>query len=144
MKAMPLFKWTKAQAVFVTEIDAQHRNLYLLANELNQAIVGGAETSRTMELLRALIAAADEHFSYEESLMRATQYSAKDWHQQQHDTVRKRIAQFVPRIEDGEGEAAILLLEFLSGWLHDHTGLTDRMLGAHLRNFDRLTSRLAS
>src|SRR5690242_14504555 len=133
MRDMPLFKWTKAQAVFVTELDAQHRNLYLLANELNQAILGGAESSRTLELLRALIAAADEHFSYEESLMRATQYSARGWHTQQHDTVRKRIAEFLPRIERGEGEAAMLLLEFLSGWMHDHTGLTDRMLGAHLR-----------
>jgi hemerythrin len=141
---MPLFKWTKAHAVFVAEVDAQHRNLYRMADELHRAILGGAEISRTLELLRALIAAAEDHFEYEERLMRSTQYSAYAWHKQQHDTVRKRASQFVPRIESGEGDAAILLLEFLSGWLKDHTSLTDRMLGAHLRNHDRVRARLAS
>jgi len=135
---MPLFKWTKAHAVFINEIDAQHRNLFLMADELHRAILGGADVSRTLELLKALIAAAEDHFIYEERLMRSSQYSAYDWHKQQHDTVRKRASQFVPRIESGESEAPILLLEFLSGWLKYHTSLTDRMLGAHLRNYYRL------
>lgn len=135
---MPLFKWTKAHAVFINEIDAQHRNLFLMADELHRAILGGADASRTLELLKALIAAAEDHFIYEERLMRSSQYSGYDWHKQQHDTVRKRASQFVPRIESGESEAPILLLEFLSGWLKDHTSLTDRMLGAHLRNYYRL------
>ncbi|SPF39767.1 Hemerythrin-like metal-binding protein [Candidatus Sulfopaludibacter sp. SbA4] len=140
MTDMPLFKWTKAHAVFVNEVDAQHQNLFRMADELHRAILGGADTARTLELLKALIAAAEDHFTYEERLMRASEYAAYPWHKQQHDTVRKRAAQFVPRIESGEGEAAILLLEFLSGWLKDHTSLTDRMLGAHLRNYYRLRS----
>jgi hemerythrin-like metal-binding protein len=135
---MPLFKWTKAHAVFINEIDAQHRNLIRMADELHRAILAGAETSRTLELLKALIASAEDHFTYEERLMRSSQYSAYDWHRQQHDTVRKRINQFVPRIESGEAEAAMLLLEFLSDWLKEHINLTDRMMAAHLRNYYRL------
>ena len=135
---MPLFKWTKAHAVFINEIDAQHRNLMHMADDLHRAILAGAETPRTLELLKALIAAAEDHFNYEERLMRSSQYSAYDWHRQQHDTVRKRIHQFVPRIESGEGEAAMLLLEFLSDWLKEHINLTDRMMAAHLRNYYRL------
>ncbi|HEY2018415.1 MAG TPA: hemerythrin family protein [Bryobacteraceae bacterium] len=131
---MPLFKWTKAHAVFVPEIDAQHRNLFQMADELHHAIIGGAEPSRTLELLRTLIAGAEEHFAYEERLMRSMQYSSYTWHKNQHDTVRKRINHFVPQIESGDSEAAALLLEFLAGWLKDHTGLTDRMLGAYVRN----------
>jgi hemerythrin len=135
---MPLFKWTKAHAVFINEIDAQHRNLIRMADELHRAILAGAETSRTLELLKVLIAAAEDHFTYEERQMRSSQYSAYDWHRQQHDTVRKRINQFVPRIESGEAEAAMLLLEFLSDWLKEHINLTDRMMAAHLRNYYRL------
>ena len=135
---MPLFKWTKAHAVFINEIDAQHRNLYRMADELHQAILAGAETYRTLELLQVLIAAAEDHFTYEERLMRSSQYSAYDWHRQQHDTVRKRINQFVPRIESAEAEAAALLLEFLSDWFKEHINLTDRMMAAHLRNYYRL------
>jgi hemerythrin len=141
---MPLFKWTKAHAVFVTEIDAQHRNLFRMADDLHRAILGTAEMSSILEMLRALIADMEDHFAFEERLMRTTHYSASAWHKQQHDTVRKRANQFVPRIEAGESGAALLLLDFLSAWLKDHTGLTDRMLGAHLRNYDRLRVRLAS
>jgi hemerythrin len=144
MTVMPLFKWTKAHAVFIPEIDAQHRNLFRVAEELHCAIRGQAEIARTLEMLRALIAAAEDHFEYEERLMRSSGYTAYDWHKQQHDTVRKRAKQFLPRIESGEEHATLLLLEFLSGWLKEHTGLTDRMLGAHLRNHDRFHARMAS
>jgi hemerythrin len=44
----------------------------------------------------------------------------------------------VPLIEDGDRQAGVALIEFLSRWLKDHTALADRMLGAHLRNQDRL------
>ena len=134
---MAPFKWTKAHAVFVREIDEQHRNLFRMAEELHRAIPAGADLSRTLELLRALVASTEEHFAYEERLMRSTHYSAYNWHKQQHETLRKRMSEFSPRIENGETDAAILLLEFLSGWLKDHVGLTDRMLGAHLRNQQR-------
>jgi len=135
---MPLFKWTKSHAVFVNEMDAQHQNLFSIAGELHGAILANAETARTLELLRTLIAAAEDHFAYEERLMRSSQYSGFDWHRHQHDTFRKRANQLEPRIESGEAEAVSLLLEFLSDWMKDHINLTDRMLGAHLRNYFRL------
>src|SRR5579872_2081664 len=138
---MPLFKWTNAHSVFLPEIDAQHRNLFRMGDELHRAILGGADLSRKLELLRALIAAAEDHFSYEEDLMRSFDYSSYAWHKGQHDTVRKRINQFVPQIENGDSESAMLLLEFISDWFKDHTGLTDRMLGAYLRNQYRFQAR---
>jgi len=134
---MQRFKWTKAHAVFLPEVDAEHRNLFHLADELQAAVHAKADSAHVLETLRALIAATEDHFSHEERRMREARYPSYAWHKQQHDTLRKRIGQFVPRIESGDEEAAILLLEFLSGWLKDHTALTDRMLGAYLRNFDR-------
>jgi len=51
--------------------------------------------------------------------------------------VRKRMKEFVPLIEAGDLEAGKSLTEFLGHWLKDHTGLTDRMMGAFLRNQQR-------
>ena len=138
MKIMSRFQWTRSREVFVEELDAQHRSLYQAADALHCAIPSGTDTPRIVELLRALMAAAEEHFAHEERLMRSSRYPAYEWHKQQHDTVRKRLSQFVPRIESGENDAATLLLEFLSGWLKDHTGVTDRLLGAHLRSYYRV------
>lgn len=134
---MQRFKWTKAHAVFLPQVDAEHRNLFHLADELQAAVLVKADSAEVLEILRALIAATEDHFSHEERRMREAHYPSYAWHKQQHDTLRKRVSQFVPSIESGDREAAILLLEFLSGWLKDHTSVTDRMMAAHLRNFDR-------
>ena len=141
---MRSFKWTKAHAAFIPEIDAEHRNLYRIGEELHEALVSGATASLLVEKFRALAAAAEEHFTYEERLMRSSHYASMAWHKHQHDTYRKRIAQFLPQIEAGDTQACILLLDFTSDWFRDHTGLTDRMLGAFLRNWGRLQARAAS
>jgi len=128
------FKWTKARAVWVPEIDDEHRMIFRTADELNQAVLTDAPQSQVLEILHRLIGLADAHFTHEETLMRSYRYSSSEWHLQQHETVRKRLRQFVPRIEAGDHEAALLLLEFLAGWLKDHLSLADRMLGAYVLN----------
>ena len=141
---MQLFKWSKMHAVFVPEIDAEHQNIFRLADALHQAVVGGAPADQTQALLRELIAGAADHLAHEERLMRSTNYPALAWHKGQHDTVRKKVEEFAPRIEGGEGPAALLLLKFLSGWLRDHIRLADCMMAAHLRNYQRARATRAS
>lgn len=141
---MRRFKWSKANEVFIPEVDAEHRNLFQLADGLQAVVLAKADATQVQEALRALIAAIDDHFSFEERRMRSAHYPQYAWHKQLHDTVRKRARLFVPRIESGDREAAMLLLEFLSAWLMDHTALADRMMGAYLRNYDRAQVALAS
>ena len=73
---MRLFQWSKMHAVFIPEIDAEHKNMFRLADELRQA--------------------------------------------------------------------ALPLLEFLSGWLRDHIRLADCMMAARVRNYQRGHAVLAS
>jgi hemerythrin len=134
---MRFIKWSKANAVFVPEIDDEHRAMYRMADELLQALQSGAPLFQVQEILHRLIAATEDHFAHEERLMRKEHYESFEWHKQQHDTVRKRMKQFVPLIEAGDPEAGKALTDFLSHWLRDHTGLTDRMMGAYLRNQQR-------
>jgi hemerythrin len=71
-------------------------------------------------------------------------YTALAWHKSQHDAVRKRAKSALTRMEKGDSAAAGELLEFLAGWLRDHMGVADRMMGAHLRNHQRFNTSLAS
>jgi len=137
---MPGFKWTKAHAVFFPELDAEHRNLFHLADELQSVVRSQADLAGVLETLRAFMAAMEEHFADEERRMRTTRYPAYTWHKGQHDTLRRRTEQFIPEIESGDRQAALLMLDYLSGWLHDHTGLTDRMMCSYLRNHERQTA----
>ena len=131
-------------AVFIPEIDAEHKNIFRLAEELRQAVVEGVPAVQAQAVLRELTARGEDHFAHEERLMRATHYPASAWHKRQHDTVRKRLKEFVPRIQGGEDQAAPLLLEFLSGWLRDHVRLADCMMAAHVRNYERAEAVRAS
>ena len=69
--------------------------------------------------------------------MRAARYGSFRWHKRLHETARKRVANFVSRIEEGEADAGAKLFEYLTAWLHDHTRLADMMMAAFLRNHRR-------
>src|SRR5579872_5348676 len=134
---MRVFKWNAAHAVYLPEIDAEHRALYRTAGELQQAIEGNASSERIPEILRGILLAVEDHFGHEERLMQASNYLSFGWHKQQHDSARKRLKQFMEHVEAGEPDAAVLLLEFMSSWMRDHIAVADRMMGAYLRNYGR-------
>ena len=138
------FKWSKAHAVYLPEIDAEHRNIFRMAEELQKAATAGADSERVLALLRGVLAATEAHFNREERLMRSLQYPLYTWHKQQHDTVRKRSREVLKKFEAGEVGALEMLMGFLAGWLRDHTSVADRMMGAYLRNYERLHHAVAS
>jgi hemerythrin-like metal-binding protein len=131
------FTWGSENEVFLAQIDAEHRELFRIAGGLEQAVTKGAPAAEVQHHLQALVAHAEDHFSHEEWLMQESAYPSYGWHKQQHETARRRFKLFIPLIEQGEAEAADLFLEFLSGWLQEHTGITDRMMAAHIRNYER-------
>jgi hemerythrin len=135
---MQHFKWTKSQAVYLPQVDAEHRNLYRMAEDLHQAVRAGAEAARLQEIARPLLAGFEEHFAQEERLMRSAGCPDFEWHKTQHDTERNRGARMIQELEVGDPAAARIYLEFLYRWLKDHLSLTDRMMGSHVRNHDRL------
>ena len=141
MNVMQLFKWTKAHAVFLPEVDAEHRNLFRLAEELHQAVESGAETARLGDAMQSLLAAVEEHFAHEERLMKAARCESYEWHKQQHDTARKKAKQAFKAFTAGDAAAPGELLTFLAHWLREHMGLTDRMMGAEVRNSGRLAAK---
>jgi len=141
---MQHFKWTKAHAVYLPQVDAEHRNLLRMAEELYQAVRTGSEATRVQELVRPLLAGIEEHFAHEERLMRDVACPEYDWHKLQHDTLRKKAQLLMDEMDADALEAARRFLEFLARWFRDHCSLTDRMMGSHVRNFERFHAAAAS
>jgi len=141
---MQHFKWTKAHAVYLPQVDAEHRNLFRMAEELQQAVRTGSETARVQELVRPLLIAIEEHFAHEERLMRSVACPDYEWHKLQHDNARKKASQLIEASDACDLEAPGRFLEFLARWFKDHCSLTDRMMGSHVRNFERLHAAVAS
>jgi hemerythrin-like metal-binding protein len=141
---MSLFKWSNAYSVYLPEIDAEHREIYRLGNELHKALLAGAAREQLKPVLANLLEAEEQHFRHEERLMRAMRYEALAWHKRQHDAARKKSRELVKRIESGDTAAAGELLQYLSDWLGDHISVPDRMMGAYLRNYLRFNTSVAS
>jgi hemerythrin len=141
---MSLFKWSSAHSVYLPEIDAEHRAIYRLGNELHKAALAGADAAQLKPILANLLETSELHFRHEERLMRAIHYTAFAWHKGQHDAVRKKARALSKRIAGGDAAAAGELIEFLSEWLRGHMSVADRMMGARLRNYLRFNTSLAS
>ena len=141
---MSLFKWSSAHSVYLPEIDAEHRAIYRIGDELHKALLAGADPARLQPIVVNLLETAEQHFRHEERLMRAIHYTSFAWHKGQHDATRKRWRALAKRIAGGDTDATGELLEFLSEWLRGHIGVADRMMSARLRNYLRFNTSLAS
>jgi hemerythrin len=135
---MRLLKWSASHAVFVTEIDDEHKEIFAALSNLRGALSGGSPVSEIRELTEHLTACIVGHFAHEERIMRAARYGSMNWHKRQHDAAGKKVGQFVRQIDQGDSQAGVALVEYLTSWLHEHTRLADRMMGAFLRNHRRI------
>jgi hemerythrin len=139
---MPTLQWTISHAVFVTEIDDEHKEIFD-ALEAFRTVSAAGDAGRTRRELERLTLCLTDHFAHEERLMRAARYSGFRWHRQRHNAGRRRVAAYAGRIERGDAKAAAELVDFLTAWLHDHTRVADRMMGAALRNHGRSIWKVA-
>jgi len=136
-RSMARFTWSAEHEVLLAPVDAEHRDLFRIADELHAAVSKGAPPDAVSEHLHHLTACMAEHFSHEEELMREVSYPSLRWHTKQHDPARRHLKLLAPLVEAGDRQAARLLFHFLAGWLQDHTTLTDRMMAAFVRNYER-------
>jgi len=134
---MRQFRWSAENEVFIGQIDAEHRDLYEVADGFEQAVEKKAPLDVLQHQLHLLAEHMDEHFSHEEWLMQSVGYPSYAWHKNQHETARRRFKLFAGLIEGGNQDATAMFLEFLAGWLHDHTTVTDRMMASFVRNYER-------
>lgn len=134
---MRTLKWSISHAVFVNEIDDEHKEIFDALSAFQNAAASGAELPELRGALQRLTSRIVEHFAHEERLMRAARYESLRWHKARHSGAIRRVEGFAARIEGGELSAGADLAEYLTSWLHDHTRVADRMMGAALRNHER-------
>jgi hemerythrin len=139
---MQSLKWSTSHAVFVPDIDDEHREIFEALSNLREALTSEGPLQELRELTQRLTSCIVAHFAHEERLMRAARYDSLRWHKRSHSGARKRVGQFVLRIEQGDRKAGLELAEYLTSWLHEHTRLADRMMGAFLRNQQRCMFKL--
>jgi hemerythrin len=114
---MRSLKWSTSQAVFVTEIDDEHKEIFQAVSNLQKVCTSGGSLLEIGKLTERLTSCIAGHFAHEERLMRAARYGSIRWHKTAHDNARRRVGQFVVLIEQGDTRARLELVEYLTSWL---------------------------
>jgi hemerythrin-like metal-binding protein len=134
---MRSLKWSTSHAVFVTEIDDEHKEIFEELSNFQAALSENGASAETGTVCLRLATRIKDHFAHEERLMRAARYGSLQWHKRKHDSALQCVGEYMSRLDQGDREAGAELVEYLTSWLKEHTRLADRMLGAFLRNHQR-------
>jgi len=112
--------WQDKFSVGVTEMDAQHKQLIAMINQLitEQKTLTTPET--IANLLTEMIDYSREHFRAEEYLMSEYGYDRKDKQVQLHEDFIQKTQEFCSANGIGPNILSVALLEYLQTWLMDH------------------------
>lgn len=123
---MSLFEWKESYSIGVPEIDAQHRRLYHLADELHTAMNGGKSAQVLQQVFTNLIAYTKTHFAAEEAMLQKCRYPDFAAHKAKHDDLTRKVVELQRDYQAGKMMLGIDTMHFLSQWLLQHIGGTDR------------------
>lgn len=123
--ARPILAWTDLLLVRHDTIDADHKHLFAVANQLHAGIRNGQGESLVRETFRELMAYAREHFAREEALMAEICFSEKEEHAFEHRLLTHRLKKLQFQFESGQRILAEELEIFLDRWLARHILTSD-------------------
>jgi len=126
--------WTEELATGISEIDAQHRDLYAHVAALLRAVEDG-HLYRVVKTLGHVEQYVDAHFTTEERCMRLAAYPRLEEHRALHEAF---VAEFRERerrllVDEPWRPLVIEISEWLGAWLRDHVGAVDAEMARFLR-----------
>lgn len=122
---MDNIQWSDKLSVGVQSIDAEHKKLISLVNELNQHILVGNRDAAAGNALAGLIDYTVTHFKNEENLMIKHGYPGYAGHKVEHENLTAKVLDFKERYVSGKTGFTIELIKFLQDWLINHIEGTD-------------------
>ncbi len=130
---MALMTWEESMSIGVPEVDAQHRRLFDMANEVAAILEQGFDRQAVDQALRALCDYAVEHFAAEEALMDPEGYPEYDHHLNEHLNCTTKALDFLEAFSEEKEVDMAEFLQFVAFWIRDHVLNMDQTLGAYLR-----------
>jgi len=122
-----LFSWKPEYTVAVQRFDSEHKKLFSLLNELNDAMSAGQARFVVGRILHELANYTRTHFAAEVTAMRRTDFSGIGEHIAEHEALAAKVDAFVAEYEAGNTQLiSVDLLYFLRDWLEKHILETDR------------------
>ncbi len=126
---MGIFMWRQEYAIDHSLIDAQHRGLFHLGDELHAAMMRGAGDVVISNTLCQLAEYARRHFHDEEAVMQEYGYPLYEEHKAEHEALTKQVSDLIRGLKSGHITVTMDTMHFLRDWLdqsRDAIGPADR------------------
>jgi hemerythrin len=123
---IPEVRWRDEYSVNIQRIDTHHKNLFVRANTLYNAISQQRTYHDIQEALGFLVDYARFHFHEEEQLMERYQYAEIDEHRVKHRRLMEQAFDMQRRFEDVGTMDGSEIANLLRDWVVGHVLTEDR------------------
>jgi hemerythrin len=113
-------------------MDAEHRALAGLFDQLREAAQGGRDQAACAGLFDRLVRQAQAHFELEQRLMAQHRYPEAEQHAAEHAMLMRQAQDYRARFDLDWAAARADLLQFAEVWLAFHILFSDKALAAFL------------
>ena len=132
-------KWENKYKTGYKRIDDQHKELVNIINDLYSIGIESSLESEEVkksfsDILKRAIDYATYHFSYEEKIMSAIDYSAAKDHITRHRAFSVKVVDEVNMYENGDHIVIEDFITFLRDWLINHIMVEDKKFITELKN----------
>jgi len=129
-----LVSWSDNYATGIEQIDAQHRELVNLTNELYRACLTGREAIKATfrEAMSRMVDYVHFHFSTELELLTRINYPGLAEHKKQHDELVKKILTASKSFDGGRKFVANKFVRTLRDWIFGHIAISDKEYAAYV------------
>ena len=128
-------QWTPDLSVGVELIDNQHKELFRRVNDLLEASSQGRGKEEIGRLIQFLADYVVTHFAAEERTMARYGYSGLSAHRAEHNKFVRDFTDLAQSYQVGgvSSSLVITLQSKVVGWLINHIGKSDKVLGAFIQ-----------
>ena len=124
--------WKEEFGVGYEELDAQHKYMFGLINELFAAIREGHEAEKVKQIIDGAVDYSRRHFADEERIMLQCGFPQFSSHKQIHDHYSQKINELMTDYRGRFGGVSSELLQFLKAWWLSHILKMDKEYAPHL------------
>ncbi|ABF43443.1 Hemerythrin-like, metal-binding protein [Candidatus Koribacter versatilis Ellin345] len=125
-------RWKSSYSVGVSVMDNEHRSLFNVMHELDNALAAGSGQLVIDTVLAKVTNWAEQHFTHEEELMLENGFPGYEAHRAEHDQARRQLETYEHDRKAGKQGVPVSLLLFLDSWLRQHILKIDLQYAGYL------------
>ncbi len=129
---MQALVWEERFSVGIRQFDQHHKILFEMINSLIFAKEDNSDPDVIKHTLEQLRSYTLFHFVAEEAMMKYFGFEGLDEHIAEHEVLLQHVVEYQERVAAEDGVTLDEILDFLAGWLLDHTLGLDQLYGPFL------------